>query len=107
MATTNELRGRVADLLRLHPEISYRALASKLDCHYSTIASIARRRPYIRGGRGARRQAGEMVRGNVGRQSKIHRISREAALMVASKRLSIREAINELPDASNEVEQDV
>jgi DNA invertase Pin-like site-specific DNA recombinase len=42
MATRDEIHSKVADYLRSNPTQSYRKVAAKLHCSYSTIAKIAK-----------------------------------------------------------------
>jgi len=48
MATRDEVRSKVAQYLLTHSEVSYRTLATKLKCSYSTIALIAREYGVVR-----------------------------------------------------------
>jgi hypothetical protein len=48
MATRDEIRGTVADYIRRHPEQSYRKIAAKLHCSYSTIFLVAREYQIVR-----------------------------------------------------------
>lgn len=46
--TRTEARAKIAEYLRSHPEISFKALALTLNCSLSTIATIARQHGVVR-----------------------------------------------------------
>ena len=46
--TRTEARAKIAEYLRSHPEISFKALALTLNCSLSTIATIAHQHGVVR-----------------------------------------------------------
>jgi hypothetical protein len=46
--TRTEARAKIAEYLKIHPEVSFKELAVTLNCSISTIATIARQHGVVR-----------------------------------------------------------